>query len=182
MAKNISRVQFLRGDISSRALPVRPPWTQDEISFTDNCTRCGDCIKVCETNILHKGQGGFPEINFAKGECTFCAACVQACKEDVFISTTSEPWDLKATITEDCLADRGVVCMICGEQCETSAIRFIHQAGKVDQPQMDSQACNGCGACYQSCPVQAIKVQEIELENTKPQFNEQTGQKLEAYS
>lgn len=177
MAKNISRVQFLRGDISSRAFPVRPPWSRDELTFTDICSRCGDCIKACETQILYAGQGGFPEVDFKKGECTFCEACVKNCKEDVFISTRQPAWNLKVSIEENCLAKQGVICMVCGEQCETRAIRFIPQVGQVPQPQMSLAACNGCGACYQPCPTQAIKLNPITQHN-----DEQTGQKLEAYS
>ena len=80
--ENPSRRQLLRGQFlqslhSENAKiqginAIRPPWSVNEADFTDKCTRCGDCILVCETQIIVKGDGGFPEIQFDKGECTFC--------------------------------------------------------------------------------------------------------------
>ena len=84
--ENPSRRQLLRGQFlqslhSENAKiqginAIRPPWSVNEEDFTDKCTRCGDCILVCETQIIVKGDGGFPEIQFDKGECTFCQKCV----------------------------------------------------------------------------------------------------------
>ena len=175
MAKNINRVQFLRGNFSGNAVVVRPPWSVEESIFTESCSRCSECIKACETGILFSGQGGFPEVNFSKGECTFCQKCTQACKEDVFDSVNTKPWQHVATINESCLSLKGVVCQVCGEQCETQAIRFVPQAGKISQPVINTDNCNGCGACSQPCPVSAIEFQQI---GDKEHMN----QKLEAFS
>ena len=177
MPKHISRVQFLRGDFSGKAIPIRPPWSKQESLFTEACTRCGECTKVCDSGILTIGQGSFPEVNFSKGECTFCEACVEACKENVFESTQLPAWHYKATVQENCLAHQGIVCMVCAEQCETRAIRFTPEAGRVSQPQITIAACNGCGACYKPCPASAI---HFEINNQH--FNEQPNQNLEAYS
>ncbi|EBZ8115558.1 4Fe-4S dicluster domain-containing protein, partial [Salmonella enterica subsp. enterica serovar Typhi] len=39
------------------------------------------------------------------------------------------------------------------------AITFRPTLSGIYQPQLDSQACNGCGACVAICPVSAIKAE-----------------------
>ncbi|MDH5571007.1 MAG: ferredoxin-type protein NapF [Gammaproteobacteria bacterium] len=175
MARNISRVQFLRGNFSGHTLVIRPPWSVEESVFTESCTRCNECLKVCETGILVAGQGGFPEVNFSKGECSFCQQCAQICREKIFNSVNKIPWQHVAIINENCLSLKGIVCQVCGEQCESRAIRFKQQAGKIAQPVIDTDNCNGCGACSQPCPVSAIEFQQI---GDRDHMN----QKLEAFS
>ena len=66
------------------------------------------------------------------------------------------PWDLKAEIAGSCLAMQAVVCRTCGERCDENAIQFKLALGGISRPELDLQACNGCGACIKPCPVQAI--------------------------
>lgn len=61
-----------------------------------------------------------------------------------------------ARIGERCLALQQVVCRTCGELCDTSAIRFVMQAGRVAQPQVQAERCTGCGDCIADCPTQAL--------------------------
>ncbi len=158
----ISRAQFLRGDFRGERRPTRPPWSVDEETFVSRCSRCGDCRSACETGVLIKGRGGFPVIDFSRGECTFCTACADACPEGVIAprSEESAPWDLIAHIGDNCLARQGVVCRTCGEQCDYSAIRFRMVVGGVGLPQFDAAACHGCGACVAPCPVGAVAVRK----------------------
>lgn len=154
------RARFLRGDFSAKHLPLRPPWSVDESRFVDTCTRCGDCLRVCEEKILVRGQGGFPEVSFSRGECTFCGGCASACKAESFEyrDDASSAWTLRARVTESCLAHQGVVCVVCAEQCDSEAIRFAPRAGRIAAPQIISELCNGCGACYRPCPAKAIAI------------------------
>lgn len=153
-----SRRSFLRGRFRSDGDAVRPPWAIEGAAFEDACTRCGDCMKACPTAILVSGPGGFPTVDFSRGECTFCSECVVACKPRALLraGVDAAPWQLKAAIGEACLARSGVECRICGEVCGESAIRFRPTAGGVAQPQFDAQRCTGCGACQAPCPVRAI--------------------------
>ena len=76
--------------------------------------------------------------------------------------------ELRARIAETCLAEAGVECRICGENCPTGAIRFRPRLGGVAQPQLDVAACTGCGACFAPCPTRAIVVKaqiDIRMEN-----------------
>ena len=154
----LSRRALLKANFKPYQQPIRLPWVRDELEFVEACTRCGDCITACPERIIVKADGGFPELNFARGECTFCTDCVTSCSENLFTSLDDNPWSLKAIITDECLSAKNVVCVICKEQCETEAIRFIPKVGSVSQPILALEKCTGCGACVKPCPGQAIKL------------------------
>lgn len=159
---NISRTQLLSGDFRGERVVLRPPWSVDEAQFVELCTSCGECIGVCPTSILQKGRGGYPIVDFQKGECEFCAKCVEKCETGALkrleSGTNTLPWQLKAVIGESCLAYQGVICRSCGEQCESRAIFFQLSIGHAPRPEINPASCNGCGACYASCPTNAISI------------------------
>ena len=71
-AHNPARRAFLRGRPGRKSIHVQLPWLAT-LSFVDDCTRCGECLAACPEKIIVRSTGGFPSIDFAKGECTFCA-------------------------------------------------------------------------------------------------------------
>ena len=157
----ISRFDFLRGDFSGKRVPIRPPWALPEPQFLDTCTRCDACIAACPEHIITTDRGNYPVINFKAGECTFCGDCVAVCKDAAlfcadheFVDTSA--WSIKAAIQPNCLAANGIECRVCGEHCESVAIRFRLTAGLVANPGIDHKLCNGCGACVAVCPVDAV--------------------------
>lgn len=87
---SINRLQFLRGDFRGKQQTLRPPWSSSE--FIDCCERCGECIKACPENILEKGRGGYPQVNFQHGECTFCERCVDQCPNDTLQKARTPPY------------------------------------------------------------------------------------------
>jgi ferredoxin-type protein NapF len=143
--------------------PIRPPWAISEADFVDVCTRCSACVEVCPTDLLVKGSGGFPEADFTPGRapdgCTFCGKCLESCRNRALLKQPGQAaWTLKAVFGEDCLAAQSVVCRTCGEVCETGAIRFPPRLGGVSLPQLDADACTGCGVCQADCPTVAIRI------------------------
>lgn len=62
------------------------------------------------------------------------------------------------SIGDTCLARDGVICQVCGEQCEAGAIRFVAQWPAVPHPVLDAARCTACGACASHCPTQAIHI------------------------
>lgn len=154
----LSRRNLLRG-AWKKNLAYRPPWSVEEEVFTAECTRCGHCVTACETGVLLSGAGDFPEMNFQRAECTFCHQCVDACKAPVFIKEQAEPWNLTAAIDpQQCLAQKGIECRICQDNCGSSAILFRPQLGGIAFPELTLTNCTGCGACVGGCPTNAITI------------------------
>ncbi len=153
-----SRRGFFRGRPRPKA-ETRPPWALAETRFIDTCTRCNDCLSACPEAIIISGDGGFPSIDFKRGECTFCSACVDACKPLALSRVDEQPaWSLKANIAPNCLPHKGVECRSCGDYCDSRAIRFAPRLGGSPLPAIDSELCTGCGACVAPCPVSAITI------------------------
>jgi ferredoxin-type protein NapF len=152
----ITRRQFLRGDLSGRKAPQRPPWALPEPAFLTTCTRCDACVKACPQNILLTVRG-YPEIDFLRGECTFCGKCRAACAPRALSQDAdAPPWRLRATVTANCMAYRDVVCRSCGDACGEAAIRFSPRLGGAALPEILAERCTGCGACVSTCPAGAV--------------------------
>ena len=149
------RRALLRGG-RAESLPF-PPWAVAD--FAERCERCDACIPVCETGILVRGDGGFPRVDFRRGECTFCGACADACEHGAFLSTDEIPWTLRVTLAGPCLAEGGITCRSCEDACESRAIRFRLQVGGRAALQIDPAACNGCGACIPACPAGVLHME-----------------------
>ena len=159
-AHTINRHQLLCGQFDEQSV-IRPPWSVNELSFTENCTRCFECASVCHSHIIIKGSGGFPEISFNRQGCDFCEACVRACPEDVLTIdplNQQEAWQQTAEINKQCFSMRGIVCRSCGEICESRAIQFRPGIAGRSQVILNAAACNGCGECVHVCPAGAIKI------------------------
>jgi ferredoxin-type protein NapF len=142
----------------ARTESIRPPWSLPEELFKSLCNGCGGCRDECPRGILQKGAGGLPFIDFALGACNMCGECVDACGRGAltqrYRGAEWGPWQIKASVGDDCLIGAGVMCRQCGEVCHPHAIRFIDGG----RPSIDMQVCNGCGACYSSCPADAISL------------------------
>ena len=155
---DLARRGFFRGRPRPRA-ENRPPWALVEAAFVEACTRCDDCLRACPQGILLAGDGGYPRLDFQRGECTFCGDCATACRSGA-LNTAREgaPWSLKALIDARCLPQQGIECRICGEHCDARAIRFPPRIGGAALPELDTNACTGCGACVAPCPAGAILI------------------------
>ncbi len=157
----VSRLQFLQGDFTGKRAVIRPPWAVEESRFIEMCTRCGACVEHCPSTILRQGRAGYPIVDFRAGECDFCGECVSHCQTGALRPPQNQmdpPWQLKASIGDQCLALQSVVCRTCVEQCESRAIEFRLSAGRVPWPELVLSRCNGCGACYAPCPTNAISI------------------------
>ncbi|AGH81240.1 ferredoxin-type protein NapF [Psychromonas sp. CNPT3] len=134
------------------------PWLKDADIFFEQCTQCGDCLSACPTQIIVKGDGGYPKIDFNLGECEFCSKCADICTQPLFLDTRLPAWSKKAQISESCLANKNIYCRSCSDSCEAQALTF--QLGISALPTINLDLCNGCGGCVAPCPTQAIIIKE----------------------
>ncbi len=158
---DIKRRLFLRGRNPGQAQAAsRPPWAvEPDALFTARCTRCGDCVRTCPRQVLKAGDGGFPTIDFAEAGCSLCGDCVQVCRTAALApSEHPEPFAWRVRVNETCLTRHGVECRVCGDACDTRALRFVPARGGIAQMQIDLASCTGCGDCIATCPVKAISV------------------------
>ncbi|WP_435927374.1 ferredoxin-type protein NapF [Dryocola sp. BD613] len=158
----LSRRGLLTGSWRGNATAFRPPWSGDEEHFLTECIRCDACLPVCETRILRRGRGGYPEIDFSKGECTFCSACADACPQRLFQRREASPWEHTLFISDACLAWSGVECRSCQDVCEMQAIAFRPSAQGISLPQLNRAACNACGGCISGCPASALTMRHAD--------------------
>ncbi|MGV6826861.1 MAG: ferredoxin-type protein NapF [bacterium] len=136
------------------------PWQSSQ--FFEKCSRCSACIDACSERVLVAGSGGYPQVDFNRGECVFCFDCVEACDKQALDPTLDKPWNLVASISDQCLARHGVVCRTCGDLCEQRAINFLLETGGRSTPSISTVLCTGCGACIAPCPTAAIEMGESE--------------------
>lgn len=176
LSSSLPRRSFLRGQFLKSLQTeqvkqqghnaIRPPWA-NLVNFYEKCTACNACVEACEMQILKKGAGGYPEVDFSlgRGECSFCQECVKACEHDVFRPITEIAWQHKVEISQSCLTEMGVECRACEDNCEQRAIRFQRTIGGIAKPNLNLTNCNGCGACLGSCPTTAINILKEEQYN-----------------
>lgn len=160
-----------RTEKSNPPHPLLPPWAIADQDFRSKCDRCHACLDRCENKILIADNDGCPVVDFSRGSCSFCGACAQSCPRELFSPFQSRPpWDIKASITADCLTHNNVLCRTCAEHCPEDAIIFPKQAGFVSSPQVLTERCSGCGACHSPCPTGAIAMRKGD-ENHEPGGN-----------
>lgn len=155
---------------SVNSVVQRPPWALSESLFTDQCTRCNECITACEEGIIIKADGGFPEIDFKRGECTFCEACIDVCEPAALLKQTAAHANQQAfyfdiTLDDSCLAKQKVHCQSCKDVCDTGAITMPWpkdvSSGAIQTPEINIEDCTSCGACISTCPSQSISINPI---------------------
>jgi polyferredoxin len=159
---NLSRRQFLTATISGAAVipmlrvsgslgsnwnpaVVRPPGALPENEFLSRCIKCGQCMRICPTNVIHPAglAGGYeglwtPSLNFRIGTsgCQFnCIACGHLCP-----TAAIRPLDLDERLGRNRYAELGPIkigtafidrgrclpwamerpCIVCQENCPVS--------------------------------------------------------------
>ena len=133
---------------------IRPPGSLPEVEFLKRCIKCGQCMRVCPTNVIQPGgfEGGMENL-----------------------------W---TPVLNNRIGSSGcqLNCTACGQICPTSAIRPITLAEKLGQDQFaqagpirigtaffDRNRClpwamdKPCIVCEENCPLspKAIYTQEI---------------------
>lgn len=156
---------------------LRPPGALSEEEFLNRCIRCGECMKVCPTNIIQPtffeiGIESFyspimiPRIGYCDYECSLCGqVCPTGAIENISLKEKQKKVIGTAVFNKNrCLPwYKYINCLVCEEHCSipSKAIRFdekevISFDGKrklVKFPYVIEDLCIGCGMCEYKCPV-----------------------------
>ncbi len=169
------------GRVQRKITLIRPPGSRQEIDFLATCARCGQCLKVCPTNVLQPAvweagpEGMFtPSLDFRRGFCEWnCNECGKVCPTQA-IQKLELPRK-QQTVIGRAYVDRSVCipwsegkeCLVCEELCPTASKAVILAEGdavaqggraepgfeKVKLPYVAPELCIGCGICQYNCPV-----------------------------
>jgi polyferredoxin len=138
-------VPMMRSVVNARTDPqhkvIRPPGSISEEDFLRRCIKCGECMKICPTNVIQPAllEAGFeglwtPILLNKIGYCEFnCVLCTQVCPTGAITGLSIEkkvgrkPF-LKPIIIGTAFYDRGrclpwamnTECIVCEEVCPTS--------------------------------------------------------------
>jgi polyferredoxin len=136
---------MMRSVVNAQTAPqhnvIRPPGSIDEPDFLRRCIKCGECMRVCPTNVIQPSllEAGFegiwtPILLNKIGYCEFnCVLCSQVCPTGAIVPLTVEkkvgkkPY-AKPVIIGTAFYDRGrclpwamnIECIVCEEVCPTS--------------------------------------------------------------
>ncbi len=162
----------------TRAGLLRPPGAPEEEEFLDLCVRCGECMKVCPTNVVQPAlfesgwEGVFsPRLAYRTSYCEYnCTLCGQVCPTGAIPRLTEEEKHRfvigKAEFDKNrCLPyAKGEPCIVCEEHCpvpdkaiRTREVEVVNADGetvKLHQPYVVFDLCTGCGICEAKCPLQ----------------------------
>ena len=158
-----------------RKPPLRPPGSVAEGRFVGVCVRCGNCVQVCPSHILHQDCGGHGIAGFLAPVVSFdgtdycredCIKCGLICPSGAITSLTLT--DKRARVIgsaavnlQTCRLVNGGECTACISKCPYQALSIETSAdGFSNMPLLDMTKCTGCGACEVACPVtpKAIRV------------------------
>lgn len=171
-------VRAAERDPRDARLPVTPPGSLDRRRFTSRCTACHLCVSSCPTQVLRPslleyGLSGLlqPRLVYDGGACVYdCDLCGQVCPTGAILALPLPEKRLVQVgrarlVKADCIVEtKKKVCGACAEHCPTKAIAMVPYQGDaiLKIPEVNEEACIGCGACEHPCPVQPRKAIWVE--------------------
>ncbi len=149
---------------------LRPPGAIEEEEYTGLCVRCGNCIRVCPSGIIHPdtGQSGIlgllaPVVRYEDEYCNEeCNACTKVCPSGALQSLNLKQknrYVIGLARVDMSLCLWGISdCNTCIRSCPFEAVKiYWDEEAYESYPLVDPLKCNGCGACEAYCPTGDIK-------------------------
>jgi ferredoxin-type protein NapG len=136
---------------------VRPPGALPEEQFSQVCSRCSECVRVCPAHAIRidftGDQGdGLPFIEPNLMSCVMCTGlfCMNNCPSGALQTTLADYIDMGVAVWNEytCLRTSGQECTICVEACPIGAKAIILNEDKIQV----RDGCSGCGKCQHECP------------------------------
>ncbi len=168
-------VKSAAGKVASNRQVIRPPGAKAEQEFLATCIKCGECMRVCLTNVLHPtlleaGLEGMwtpklvPRRDAEEGGCPrLCNLCTRVCpSEAIRYLSLEEKAQFKIGLAHldrnHCLPwAKDKPCTVCYDYCPYYAIRLETRDG-LRYPYVIDDKCTGCGICEHRCPVQGSAI------------------------
>lgn len=153
-------------------ISLRPPGAAVESTLKTLCLRCGHCVQVCPTGVIHPSMSFgdpagvlTPVLRFDAGCCLeTCNRCGQGCPTGAIAALSiGEKNEAVIGVAEidqaACHLSTGRECVACITVCTRHAIveDFSPKTYGVVM-RVAGLSCNGCGACVSVCPAHAIAV------------------------
>ena len=137
----------------SEVKSIRPPGSVEPVIYNLLCSRCGNCIKACPTNIIIPYPNFndplswmTPAITYRSGYCLeTCNLCGKVCPTGAItlFSVEAKP-DLFMGIaeinTENCYLSNNRECIKCREACKYNAVEFLSGSNVLNMlPDIDTK-------------------------------------------
>jgi len=167
-------------DRRDSALLIRPPGSLPEDQFLDQCIRCMECVRICQSNGRCLQPSGItenledlwtPVAEMRTGYCEYnCNLCGMVCPTEAILPLSLER--KKSTSMGLAYFDKDLCipyadhedCIVCEEHCPTpdKAIKFDLKdytapdgtVRQVKYPYVEEDLCIGCGICEHKCPLE----------------------------
>jgi ferredoxin-type protein NapG len=137
---------------------LRPPGALEGDHFTDVCSRCGECVKVCPAQCIKIDSagiiaGGAPYIEPDVMPCVMCNGllCMHGCPTGALRPIPIQDIDMGTARwrEESCVRSIGENCTICIDQCPMGSAALELNGNRVV---VTEEGCTGCGVCQHYCP------------------------------
>jgi formate hydrogenlyase subunit 6/NADH:ubiquinone oxidoreductase subunit I len=152
------------------AIPFRPPGAAEEPLLKTLCIRCNSCVRTCPSKMIYpdtsfNDPAGWltPVLRFDTGFCLDnCNRCGQHCPTGAIAPLSLEeknnaPIALASVDQGACLLAMETECVACIAMCKRLALDGLFSEESYSMAiRVDAAKCNGCGACLNVCPAEAI--------------------------
>jgi ferredoxin-type protein NapG len=145
----------------------RPPGARpNETDFLSVCQRCAHCAEACPHGVIDllgpvAGTAeGTPALHPDRNPCHWCPdfPCVQACPSGALrlgADGKAPPIGQAHLHLDTCLTGEGILCETCALYCPAN-VKAVRMKNR--QPQIDEDACVGCGLCAYHCESAPVSI------------------------